>query len=440
VIDSFWLLLIVIILVDLAVAAVRASLFSARATHLVMLRDQRPVAADRTLALLSRPRLRISLRLALVLMHLLFAVLVWILFDRWLSAANAGQAVVAAPDQPLLGFAMLILAGSLLMVVEYSIEGRILQNPEMWAMTLGPLGALLDFVFTPLAALLLALLGYTAQQNVTPEMTEDDLKTWVEAGQKEGTLEKEERKMIYSIFHFGETLAREIMVPRIDILALDANTTLEDAIDAFSRSGHSRVPVYEDSIDNIIGLLYAKDLLAVRRGTSEPIAAMREYLRPAYFVPEAKKVDDLLTEMQSSRVHMAVVVDEYGGVAGLVTLEDIMEEIIGEIQDEYDQAEESLYQQIGPDEFVFHGRIDLNDFNEIMGTHLEKEAMDTLGGYIYGEIGRIPTGGEAIEADGLVLTVEQVSARRIRKVRARKLQSTQEMEVEQSDNDRRPTT
>jgi CBS domain containing-hemolysin-like protein len=132
---------------------------------------------------------------------------------------------------------------------------------------------------------------------------------------------------------------------------------------------------------------------------------------------------------------MAIVVDEYGGVAGLVTLEDIMEEIIGEIQDEYDQSEEMLYQQVSPDEYLFHGRIDLNDFNDVMGSHLEKESTDTLGGFIYNEIGRVPVGGETIEADGVALTVELVSARRIRKVRARKTQPAQEMELEDPDAD-----
>ena len=151
-------------------------------------------------------------------------------------------------------------------------------------------------------------------------------------------------------------------------------------------------------------------------------------LRPAYFVPEAKKVDELLTELQTRRIHMAVVVDEYGGMAGLVTLEDIMEEIVGEIQDEYDQAEEMLYQKVGPEEYIFQGRIDLDDFNEITGSHLTKESADTLGGFIYGQMGRIPAGGESIEADGQVLTVELVSGRRIRKVRSRQKPSDIEME------------
>ncbi|HEX7433564.1 MAG TPA: hemolysin family protein, partial [Anaerolineaceae bacterium] len=205
-----------------------------------------------------------------------------------------------------------------------------------------------------------------------------------------------------------------------------------DAVETLARSGHSRVPVYEETIDNVVGMLYAKDLLRSRRVENAP-GGLRDLLRPAYFVPEAKKVDELLTEMQSRRVHLAVVVDEYGGVAGLVALEDIVEEIVGEIRDEYDQSEELLYQQITPDEYVFQGKIDLDDFNEVMGSHLTKEVADTLGGFIYGQIGRIPAIGEKIEIEeqGLKLTVDQVIGRRIRKVRALRIQPTQEKELEE---------
>jgi len=288
-------------------------------------------------------------------------------------------------------------------------------------------------VLAPFSALVLASMQTpTAIQSIASLVTEDGLKNWVEEGQPEGSLQKGERQMIYSIFHFRDTLAREIMVPRIDVLALDINTRLSEAVQAMSQSGHSRIPVYDETIDNIVGLLYAKDLLSVRQ-EDLPLSSCCEMLRPAYFVPEAKKVDELLTELQTRRIHMAVVVDEYGGMAGLLTLEDIMEEIVGEIQDEYDQAEEMLYQQVGPDEYVFLGRIDLDDFNEITGSHLTKESADTLGGFIYGEIGRIPAGGESIEADGQVLTVEQVSGRRIRKVRARRKPSDLEMEKERAE-------
>jgi CBS domain containing-hemolysin-like protein len=184
--------------------------------------------------------------------------------------------------------------------------------------------------------------------------------------------------------------------------------------------------VYQDSVDNILGLVYAKDLLRVWREGNQTVS-LHTLLRPAYFVPEAKKINELLEEMQIRRVHMAIIVDEYGGVAGLVTLEDIVEEILGEIQDEYDQGEELPYQPLGDGEYLFQGRIDLDDFNEVMSSNLIKEA-DTLGGFIYNSIGRVPAVGDAVQIENLLLTVEQVSGRRIRKVRASWLPDTLQKE------------
>jgi CBS domain containing-hemolysin-like protein len=178
------------------------------------------------------------------------------------------------------------------------------------------------------------------------------------------------------------------------------------------------VPVYEDTIDNIIGLLYAKDLISLWRSGKDRGESLRDVLREPYFVPEAKKASELLTELQSRHVHMAIVVDEYGGVAGVVTLEDIIEEIFGEIQDEYDENEEELYQVQEDGSYLLRGRIDLDDFNELMDVHLPVDEADTLGGFLYMRFGHVPTAGECVEEDGLKLTVEQVSRRRIRLVRA----------------------
>lgn len=299
-------------------------------------------------------------------------------------------------------------------------------------MALTGLAALLDFFFLPATKLMTALLGAHAEK-VSLAVTDEALRDWVKVGQPESTLEKGEREMIYSIFHFSETLTKEIMVPRIDVLALDINTTISDARKEFIAAGHSRVPVYEDTIDNVVGLLYAKDLLGVVDG-SDTIASQRKLLRPVYFVPEAKKVDELLTELQSRGVHMAVVVDEYGGVAGVVTLEDIMEEIVGEIRDEYDQAEERLYEVVGEGEYLFLGRATIDEFNEITGLHLSNEHADTLGGLIYSALGRVPQPGEVVNDNGVEFTVEEVIARRILKVKAR-LQTAGHLSEEPEDSD-----
>ena len=415
---------ILFLLLDLVITAVRTSLTQARLPNLVDLREKHSTAVDRTVRLLEKPSLRVSMRLALVLVRFLLAA----------SAVQLFQALVA-PASFGLGWAALVilLLAVLVLMLEFALEGRILRGGQVWALRLSGLGAFLDGLLQPLSRLLMALIGSNSQPDGTfSPVTDEDLRTWLEKEQPEGGLEKPERKMIYSIFQFGDTLCREIMVPRIDVNALDVNVSAEESIQQIIKYGHSRLPVYEETIDNVIGVLYAKDLLRIRLDNGAS-AAIRELLRPAYFVPEAKKVDELLREMQDNGVHIAIIVDEYGGMAGLVTLEDIMEEIVGEIRDEYDQSEEALYQQISPDEYLMQGRMDLDDVNELLGTHYSKEVADTLGGFIYGEMGRVPVGGEQVTVEGWTLAVEQISGRRIRKVRARRLSPAPESKEEEKD-------
>jgi len=403
-----WVLVAVLILVDLLVAAVKASLSHARLPYLLNLREGREAAVDSTVALIEKPRLRTGLRLALMFCHFLLAGLFPAIFVVYGLPFNVGIVLL-----------FLLIAMILIGLVEFGIEALVLRETEENAIRFRIIGGLINIFFSPLSAVMMKILGPNANKVTLTSMTEEDLKNWVEVGQPEGSLEKGEREMIYSIFQFGDTLAKDIMVPRIEVLALDIHVTLGEARATFIDAGHSRVPVYEDTVDNVVGLLYAKDLLSIRKD-DELIANHHDLLRLAYFVPEAKKVDELLAEMQTRSMHMAVVVDEYGGVAGVVTLEDIVEEIIGEIRDEYDQSEEMPYQQVGPGEYIFQGRIGLDIFNDVMETDIATENADTIGGYIYGEIGDVPLGGEKINADGVVLTVDQVVGRRISKVRAKR--------------------
>lgn len=247
-------------------------------------------------------------------------------------------------------------------------------------------------------------------------ITEEEIKLLVDAGSEGGAIEDEEKEMIYSIFQFGDTLAREVMVPRIDMVALEINTPLREALNTIVEAGHSRIPVYEESIDHIRGLLYAKDLLAaLRDGTLDrPVKAL---LRPAYFVPESKKAVDLLQDMQQHKIHLAIVVDEYGGTAGLVTLEDLIEEIVGEIRDEYDFNEEEVYQQVGEHEYIVDAGMDLDDFNRLLDVDLPTDDSDTLGGYIFSKLGKVPVAGEALTEDALHMEVLSVDDKRIRKIR-----------------------
>ena len=415
---------ILFIALDLLIAATRVSLLNLRPLRLLSTREQAPIKVDRTMELLEDARLRPALRFSQTSVRILLAGVILSMVGRVAGESRFALAILLA---------IVLLIALMLMSVEFTVEGKILKEPERWGMRFQPFARALILAMTPFIFLPVRLLQFQWPAPIASQMTEDELKTWVESDQEEGGLEREERQMIYSIFQFGETLAREIMVPRMDVLAFEVTTSLTQAAKAFTQSGHSRVPVYEGDIDNIIGLLYAKDLLQVmedgRKRTS-----MRELLRPTYFVPDTKKADALLTEMQAQRIHLAVVVDEYGGLAGLVTLEDIIEEIIGEIQDEYDSAEEDLVQMDGNDH-IFLGRIDLDDFNEIMESNIQKTESDTLAGFLYDSFGRVPHDGETIHTDKLLLTIEQVIGRRIRRVRARKLPLIQEESKDDNSTD-----
>jgi CBS domain containing-hemolysin-like protein len=402
--------LLLFLLLDTSTSAVRSSLANTNLARLLAQREEKTTQVNRTTALLADlPRTQTNLKLLQVILRFLIAGLSLLIFVPW--DAPAYLAVYIA--------AVLLLSSLITFFLEWTVETAIASNPEDWAMRLSSYGRVLSLLMAPLLAVPY-LITSSNESNHESTVTETELISMVEAGQEEGVLEQEEQKMIVSIFRLGDTLVREIMVPRIDVLAFEVNTPIDEAMDALKQSGHSRVPVFKDSVDNILGLLYAKDLLGIwREGRRE--VSLSNHLRQAYFVPEAKKVDELLAELQAKRIHMAIVVDEYGGVAGIVTLEDIVEEIVGEIREEYDQAEELLFQAISEDEYLFQGRIDLDDFNDIMGTDLPNNEADTLSGLIYSRIGRVPTSGDNVMINNLQLTVEQVSGQRIRKVRAMRL-------------------
>lgn len=418
-VNSLFIVLAVVLFIDLFLTLIRFSLVNAHLPRLLNIREGKEELVDRTIKTIERPRIRVSLRVFAAIVHFFFGAVVIVI----------SVVILQTPVPSWQGLLIVLGAGIILVLGESIFERIALSNPEIWSLRVSGFGKLVDILCSPLTAAVARLSGQSniTMQQFTPP-TDDELKSWVETGQADGALEKEERQMIYSIFQFGDTLAREIMVPRIDMLALEVNTPLDEVVDAIGGSGHSRIPVYEDTIDNVIGLLYAKDLLSYLHHKN-PFTSLRDVMRPAYFVPEAKKLDELLPEMQSSRTHIAIVVDEYGGVAGLVTLEDILEEIIGEIRDEYDQSEELPFQKISDDEYIFQGNIDLDDFNELMGTKIEKDMADTLGGLMYGLIGRVPVGGEQVELEGVQLTVEHVTGRRIQKVHAKKIEA-QETEGE----------
>ncbi len=248
-----------------------------------------------------------------------------------------------------------------------------------------------------------------------PFVTEEEIRHMVDVAEEEEEIEEDERELIHSIFEFGDTVVREVMVPRPDMVTVPSSSTLAEALDKIIEAGYSRIPIFEGDTDNIVGLLYAKDLL--KRLHDDDIRSTRvgSLGRAPTFIPEQKKVSELLREMQVQRVHMAIVVDEYGGTAGLVTIEDLIEEIVGEIVDEYDQ-EEPLVEPMGDGSMRVDAKMPIDEVNELFGSKLPDEEWDTIGGLVFGLTGRVPLVGESVKFDGLLLTTDRVAGRRVQKV------------------------
>ena len=317
----------------------------------------------------------------------------------------------------------LILSLIVLVLCEITPKTLALQRAERVALRMARLVAAATFVMRPivfvltaLTRLILRLLGGKAQVR-GPFVTEEELKMLVSVGEEEGVLEEEEREMIHGIFEMGDMRVREVMVPRTDLVAIEVNEPVEKAVDLVTKHGHTRIPVYEGNLDHIVGVLYAKDLLrAVVRGEKK---SLREIARKPYFTPESNKVQDVLRDLRKNRVHMAIVVDEYGGTAGAVTIEDILEEIVGPIQDEYDIGEEDEIQFISPNEVILDGRVSVDDVNELLKLDIAADDYDTIGGYVLNQLGAAPKVGATLKLGNAELRVEAVQGTRIKKVRIR---------------------
>lgn len=294
------------------------------------------------------------------------------------------------------------------------------QHPERFALAVARVIEVLTRAIYPvtrmfiwLATPLVRVLGGKSMA-AGPFVTEEEIKTIVTVGEEEGVIEEVEKEMIHSIFEFGDTVVREVMVPRPDMQTLQLGTPLQDALEAVVSEGHSRIPVWEESPDNVVGLMYAKDLLTLTHKGAEG-GVGKELLREAYFVPESKRVSELLKDMRHKQVHIAIAVDEYGGVAGLVTLEDLIEEIVGEIVDEYD-VEEPLIEELPDGRLRVDGRLPLEEVGELTSAELDVEDVDSVGGLVYALAGDIPKEGDRYELAGLRFIAERVEGRRIQKV------------------------
>lgn len=249
-----------------------------------------------------------------------------------------------------------------------------------------------------------------------PFVTEEDLKVLVAVGEQEGTVEQEEREMIHGVLDMTDKAVREIMVPRVDVVAMDATHHVGDIIQLVLEHGHSRIPVYEESVDNIVGVVYAKDLL--RHGVrSDDTSSIKEIARDAHFTPETKKLGELLHEMQVRKVHISIVVDEYGGTAGIVTIEDLIEEIVGPIRDEYDTAEKEEVQFLSDHEVLMNARVPVDDVGALLRMDLGEVEADSIGGLVYERLGEIPKVGATVALGNAQLIVEAVHRQSIQSVR-----------------------
>jgi putative hemolysin len=311
-----------------------------------------------------------------------------------------------------------------------------LANRDRFAVVLSGVVDIMGRILFPFVALLTGVtglitraLGIETQREAS--ISTEELMLIVERGGEQGVLEAEEEQMIHAVIELGDRRLHEVMVPRIAVVALPASATYEDAIDVFIDEGHSRVPVYEDTIDEVIGILYAKDLLPfLKRGAGER-PALRSLLRTPLFVPESMSIDDLLHEFQRRKVHIAIVLDEYGGTAGLVTIEDLLEEIVGEIQDEYD-TEEPMIVKLSDDEVRIDGRASIEDLGEAFDVELhldDDDEYDTIGGLVFHRLGDVPSPGDVVTVNGFRLTVESTDGRRVGKVLVQRQRSGDEAQA-----------
>lgn len=428
--DSLSSLIVIalLIIVQGLLALIHAAISNARVRDMAEAHETRAI---QVLSLASSANFTVTIQLATTLVRFsLAAVALFGLADPLVTEQNGNM--------------MLVYAGILLMTAALSLILGDIVPEAVGSNYATPLSLLLIrpikflmlvlspmvYVVLKISRILSAILGSDKLVNT---VTEEEIMTLIDAGHTGGTIDEEEKEMIYSVLRLNETRVSEVMVPRIDIIGVEIKQNLTEAARLFVSSGYSRIPVFDESIDNIRGLLYAKDLLTHwKNGDDQTIQSL---MRPAHYVPETKHVDELLRELQAHKVHMAIVVDEYGGTAGLATIENIIEEIIGDIQDEYDLNEEAEYEQNGPDEYTIDASMDLDDFNELLDVDLPTEDSDTLAGYIYTHFGRVPAVGETIDDPYLTMHVMSVEGHRIRKVHViRKKRDTDEIEIVQLDD------
>ncbi len=321
-----------------------------------------------------------------------------------------------------------IMTVLILVIGEITPKSFAAQNPVKVAVKVAKPLELIDIAFKPILYVLTAItngiIKLLGGEIVTDTLfvTEEEIRSLVDVGEEEGIIKHQEKEMIEGIFEINDIDVTEVMVPRIDVIAVPEDASLREALDLIITYGHSRIPVFKDTIDNIVGILYAKDMLPFASAKDQRFddKSVTELMRQAFYIPETKRVNQLLRELQQKKVHMAIVLDEYGGTEGIVTIEDILEEIVGDILDEYDN-EVDLIERINEDVYLVKADVSIEEINEIFETDLPEEDFDSLGGFVFGTLGRVPVQGDIVIYENLQMTVVELDNRRIISIEVKKI-------------------
>ena len=418
------LIVVVMVFVNAFLALAEISLITVRKTRIRQLVEEGNAGAIKIERMLQQPtRMMATIQTGVTLIAT---------FSSTLAATSAveplstwlqmrGVHVQSADTLALVGITIPV-ALLTLVIGEIAPKSLAVRHPERFALiAVHPVGWL-QFVLRPAVAVLTFLsnivvrpFGGTAHFT-TPAVNEEELKILVEAGEEQGMLEPEETEMIHSVLDFGDIVVRKVMTPRIDLTAMDVSAPMPELITIVYQSGHSRIPVYEEDLDNIVGIVHAKDLLALAGDSSRDTVPIRSVMRVPYFIPETKKVSRLLSEFRHSKQQLAIVRDEYGVTSGLVTIEDLVEQIVGDIQDEYD-VEEPLIQVLDRHTSIVDGRVGLAEVNDRMGLELPEDEADTIGGFVFGLLGHQAVQGERARWENVMFVVEETDGRRITRAR-----------------------
>lgn len=407
---STWQIIVLIVLLSLSAffSAAETALMSLSKIRLRHMVDEKIKGADKVEKVVENPS------------KLLGTILVGNNVANIFASSLATAIAIKAFSDRGVGIATAIMTVLIIIFAEITPKSLAAQNSEKVSLkVVGPISLLIT-ILRPVVAIttyiangLITILGGKANKN-QPYITEDELKTIVDVSEEEGVLEVEEKEMIYNVFEFGDLQVKDVMVQRVDIIAIDVESTFEEVLEVIKREQFSRIPIYKETIDDIVGILNVKDLVMMYVENEE--FSLQKFMREPLYTFEFKKITDLFREMKKEKNHMAVVLDEYGGTVGIATIEDLVEEIVGDISDEYDEDENEIA-VVKEDEYIVSGSVRIDEINELIGTSIESEEFDSVGGFIIGQLGRFPEAEEAVEYNNIKFVIEDIDKNRIKKVR-----------------------